>query len=73
VLNKEYTKEDYTKQFTIRIAENLAKIDRVAAFYREEVADVPAELFQVLDQQRSRLYRAKAAYGDYVSPDNLTE
>jgi phosphoenolpyruvate carboxykinase (GTP) len=73
VLNKEYTKEDYTKQFTIRVAENLAKIDRVAAFYREEVADVPAELFQVLDQQRSRLYRAKAAYGDYVSPDNLTE
>ncbi len=71
VLNKEYALEDYIKQFTIRIPENLAKLNRVSDFYREEVADVPAELFQVLDQQRSRLLRAKASYGEYVSPQNL--
>ncbi len=73
VLNKDYAKEDYIKQFTIRIPENLAKLDRVAAFYREEVTDTPAELFQVIDQQRSRLFKAKATYGDYVSPENLKE
>jgi phosphoenolpyruvate carboxykinase (GTP) len=73
VLNKEYSKEDYIKQFTIRVPENLAKLDRVAAFYREEVTDVPAELFQVLDAQRSRLLKVKATFGDYVSPENLQE
>jgi len=39
VLSKEYKKEDYTKQFTIRVPENLAKIERVEKFYRENVAD----------------------------------
>jgi phosphoenolpyruvate carboxykinase (GTP) len=73
VLNKDYTKEEYIQQFTIRVPENLAKLERVATFYREEVADVPAELFQVLDQQRSRLLKAKATFGDYVSPENFED
>ena len=30
VLNKNYAKEDYIKQFTIRVPENLAKIERVS-------------------------------------------
>ena len=32
VLNKNYVKEDYIKQFTIRVPENLAKIERVSTF-----------------------------------------
>jgi phosphoenolpyruvate carboxykinase (GTP) len=71
VLNKDYPKEDYIKQFTIRVPENLSKIDRVAGFYRENVADTPSELFQVLDAQRGRLLKAKAIFGDYISPENF--
>jgi phosphoenolpyruvate carboxykinase (GTP) len=73
VLGKEYRKEDYVKQFTIRVPENLAKIERAKRFYREKVADTPAELFRILDQQRERLLKAKESFGDYISPENFEE
>jgi len=71
VLNKEYSKEDYIKQFTIRVPENLAKIERVQRFYQENVSDTPLELFEILDQQRQRLVEAKAQFGDYISPESF--
>ena len=71
VLGKDYAKEDYIKQFTIRIPENLAKIERVERFYRENVADTPAEIFGVLNEQRERLNKARERYGEYISPDKL--
>ena len=71
VLNKVYTKEDYIKQFTIRVQENLAKIDRVSRFYQENVTDTPLELFGILYVQRQRLVEAQEKYGDYISPENF--
>jgi phosphoenolpyruvate carboxykinase (GTP) len=72
VLGKEYSKEDYIKQFTIRVPENLAKIDRVSRFYQENVTDTPLEMFGILYLQRSRLLEAKEKYGDYISPENFS-
>src|SRR5665648_49850 len=69
VLNKNYTKEEYSKQFTIRIPENLAKIERVQQFYQENVTDTPLELFGLLYMQRQRLLEAKEKYGEYISPE----
>jgi phosphoenolpyruvate carboxykinase (GTP) len=71
VLNREYTKEAYIKQFTIRVPENLAKIDRVTHFYQENVSDTPLELFGILYMQRERLMKAKASFGDYISPEKF--
>jgi phosphoenolpyruvate carboxykinase (GTP) len=71
VLGKEYSKEDYVKQFTIRVPENLAKIERVQRFYQENVSDTPAELFDILDQQRQRLVEARERFGDYISPESF--
>jgi len=71
VLGKEYGKEDYIKQFTIRVPENLAKIERVQRFYQENVDDTPAELFEILDQQRGRLIQARESFGDYISPESF--
>jgi phosphoenolpyruvate carboxykinase (GTP) len=71
VLSKDYSKEDYVKQFTIRVPENLAKIERVQRFYQENVTDTPAELFEILDQQRKRLVDAKKRFGDYISPESF--
>lgn len=71
VLDKEYSKEDYIKQFTIRVQENLAKIERVQRFYQEKVSDIPLELFGILYLQRERLLKAKASFGDYISPENF--
>jgi phosphoenolpyruvate carboxykinase (GTP) len=71
VLGKNYAKEDYIKQFTIRVPENLAKIERVQRFYQENVTDTPLEMFGLLYLQRQRLLEAKENYGDYISPENF--
>lgn len=73
VLKKEYSREDYVKQFTIRVKENLDKMDRVEKFHRENVADSPAVLFRLLDEQRQRLLSAQTLHGDHISPFALAE
>jgi len=73
VLGKEYTHEEYVNQFTIRVPENLAKLDRVEAFHRKEVSDAPRVLFEVLDAQRERLLLAQKRLGDYIAPDDLPQ
>lgn len=71
VLNKDYSKEDYIKQFTVRVAENLAKLERVEEFYRTKVNDTPQIVFKVFEEQRQRLIKAREEYGDYIAPDTL--
>ena len=63
----EYTREAYVEQFTIRIPENLAKIDRIEKVYRG-IADTPQTVFDELSAQRDRLAALREAKGDYVSP-----
>ncbi|ASJ06700.1 phosphoenolpyruvate carboxykinase (GTP) [Thermococcus pacificus] len=70
VLNKEYTRDAYEKQFTIRVPELLAKIDRIEEIYRK-LDNVPEELFRVLEEERKRLLEAREKYGDYISPFTL--
>ncbi len=67
VLEKDYHERDYVRQFTLRVRENLAKIERVKEFYAK-VPDTPEIVFRVLDDQKSRLIEAMEKYGDYVSP-----
>jgi phosphoenolpyruvate carboxykinase (GTP) len=71
VLNKDYTQADYVNQFTIRVKENLDKIDRVEKFHRENVTESPAEVFKVLAEQKKRLEAAGKKYGDFISPFDL--
>jgi phosphoenolpyruvate carboxykinase (GTP) len=73
VLDKEYTHEDYVKQFSIRVDENIAKIKRVHRFYKENVTYTPEPVFWVLNQQYERLLSAKEQYGDYISPDKFKQ
>ena len=72
VLNKNYSKEDYLKQFSIRVPQNLSKLQRVEQFHRTQVDDAPAAIFEVLAQQRDRLLEAQKTYGDLVSPLDLS-
>jgi phosphoenolpyruvate carboxykinase (GTP) len=71
VLDKEYTKEDYVKQFTIRLPENIAKMNRVEKYHRGHVTPVIPVVFEVLKEQRKRLEAAKDKYGEYISPFDL--
>lgn len=70
VLNKEYSPLSYSEQFQIRIACNLAKIDRTKSFYKE-VPDLPPEVEQILTEQRKRLCDWQAAGGDLINPLDL--
>ncbi|MCM8769164.1 MAG: phosphoenolpyruvate carboxykinase (GTP) [Candidatus Omnitrophica bacterium] len=71
ILKKDYTSDDYRKQFSLRVPENLAKLDRVEKFHRQEVEDAPPEIFQILQEQRKRLLEARRLYGDRVTPDSF--
>jgi phosphoenolpyruvate carboxykinase (GTP) len=70
ILGKKYSEREYITQFTVRIPENLAKINRITKIYRN-ISNVPKILFKVLSAQKSRLYRYRKKFGDYISPQNL--
>jgi phosphoenolpyruvate carboxykinase (GTP) len=73
VLKKEYTKEDYNKQFMLRIPESLAKIERIKKIYENnaQIPDTPKIIFEELEKQKTRLNQAKEKYGDYITPDRF--
>jgi len=68
VLSKEYSEEEYNKQFKLRVPENLAKIDRIKEVYETKVKDTPKMLFDTLEAQRKRLLDAQKEHGDYIKP-----
>lgn len=82
ILSKEYTREAYDKQFSIRAAKLVEKIERIRKIYDAEDAwirahstdpsnYVPAGLYGVLDDQRQRLETAVARHGPVIAPVKL--
>jgi phosphoenolpyruvate carboxykinase (GTP) len=72
-LDREYTRDDYVEQFTIRIQENLAKLDHVETIYKEKVPDTPQVLYDTFAKARKRLKAARTEHGDNISPLDLLE
>lgn len=70
-LGKNYSEEDYAKQFTLRVPENLAKIERIIKIYKTKVPDAPQIVFEVLEEQKRRLMEVKSKYGEYITPDKF--
>jgi phosphoenolpyruvate carboxykinase (GTP) len=71
VRDRTYTKDDYVKQFTIRVPENIAKIERVEKYHRENVPNSPQIVYDTLEATRRRLNEARDKHGEYVSPFDL--
>ena len=69
-LKADYSEADYVQQFSIRVPENLAKLDRIEKVYRS-LSDIPQAVFDTLAAQRERLQALQAAKGDLVSPMDL--
>jgi len=69
-LGKEYPEKLYEKQFTVRVNQHLAKIERVWRIY-EQIPDTPRILFEVLREEKERLKRYRDLYGEYISPFKL--
>lgn len=68
VLGQDYSEDAYIEQFSIRVPENLSKIDRIEDIYRNKVEDTPEVVFKVLREQRKRLIAAQKEYGDIILP-----
>lgn len=72
ILHKNYSDQDYVTQFTIRIPENLAKIERIRNIYKE-VGNIGKEVFDQLSDQEERLKSFLSLYGEYISPFELEQ
>jgi len=70
VLDTDYTEADYVEQFSIRVAKNLEKLDRLDKHFGG-MADLPPLVAETLAAQRGRLEDLQAAKGDLVSPFDL--
>jgi phosphoenolpyruvate carboxykinase (GTP) len=70
VLEQDYTRQDYEDQFTIRIPECLAKLDRMEKLYAT-IEDTPRAMKDEMAAQRKRLEELRDAKGEYVSPFEL--
>jgi len=71
VLNKEYTKDQYIEQFTIRIPELIAKINRIRKVYESESGSAIEQLFAEFDAQEKRLKELQSEKGDHISPFDI--
>ena len=72
VLDQDYTTAEYLEQFTVKIDENLQKIERIKEIYSTKVKNTPEILFKVLNDQRDRLEAAKAEHGELIAPDKFS-
>ncbi len=70
IIDKEYPEELYVKQFSLYIDNIVARIDLQKEAYGKE-ADVPARLFEILDEQREGLMALKGKFGAIVTPAEL--
>jgi phosphoenolpyruvate carboxykinase (GTP) len=71
VLSKDYGKGDYVAQFTLRLPENIRKIERILKLYRDAVLETPPLVFEVLERHKARLLDFQRERGEYVSPFDL--
>jgi len=71
VLNKEYSKESYERQFTIKLRKYLEKTERIIKIYKG-FEDIPKEVIDELEMQKKRIVEYISKYGDAVSPLILT-
>lgn len=71
VLDKDYNKEDYIRQFSVRVPEGLAKIERMLKIYNSEKEHPPEIFYRIFEEQKNRLEKARAEDGDCISPFKL--
>lgn len=72
IIDKEYPRELYDKQFSLYIDNIVGRIDLQNEAYGKE-ANIPVRLFEVLDEQKKALMELKTKYGSIVMPEQLIE
>ncbi|MCB9780384.1 MAG: phosphoenolpyruvate carboxykinase (GTP) [Alphaproteobacteria bacterium] len=70
LIDKEYPREVYDKQFSLYVDNILARLDMQEEAYRKE-DNLPQALLSVYAEQRAGLQALKARFGAVVTPDEL--
>lgn len=70
-LDKEYTEQNYTQQFSIRVNQFLVKINRILDIYKTKVPNTPEIVFKTIQEEIERLESAREKYGDLIQPEQL--
>ncbi|MCP4672799.1 MAG: phosphoenolpyruvate carboxykinase (GTP), partial [Desulfobacula sp.] len=65
IINKEYTKELYTKQFSLYLDKILQRVELQQEAYSKE-DNIPQTLFDILKEQKQQLLKLKNAHGSIV-------
>ncbi len=68
VLGRTYSKEDYIKQFSLKVRNNIAKIERIERLYSDPEAQTPDIVFEIFREQKRRLEALLKEKGEVVSP-----
>lgn len=72
IIDKDYTKELYLKQFSLYIDNIIARIDMQKQAYGKEPG-ISGKLFDILKEQKEGLLALKKTYGPIVTPSQLEE
>lgn len=72
IIDKDYTKELYIKQFSLYIDNIVARIDMQKEAYGKEPG-ISGKLFDILKEQKEGLSALKKTYGSVVKPSQLEE
>ncbi len=70
IIDKDYTKELYTKQFSLYVDNIIKRLELQQEAYAKEEG-IPQTLFDILAEQKQALSALKDAHGSIVSPDIL--
>ncbi len=65
IFEKKFSRDDYDRQFSIRIDKFLEKLDRVEKAYMEEEG-IPQEFYVIMEMLRNRLTTAKQKFGKSI-------
>ena len=68
VLKRDYSREDYLNQFSLRVPQYLSKMKRVDEIYRM-IKGAPPAIVQVIEKQMERLQKAREKFGEFISPE----
>ena len=70
IINKEYSRELYTRQFSLYLNNILARVNmQIEAYGKEE--NIPQQLFEVLGTQKQGLVALQEKFGAVVTPEQL--
>ncbi|HBE02747.1 MAG: phosphoenolpyruvate carboxykinase [Spirochaetes bacterium GWF1_41_5] len=71
ILNKKYSREDYSKQFSLRLSRFLEQTDRIEKWYAAE-SDIPREFLSELSDLRLRLDACRKKFKkDIIAPEEF--